>query len=206
MRQAGISLGMKRAVDIVGAGVGLLAMAPVMGVVAAALRVSVGAPVVFRHTRPGREGRPFELFKFRTMSNERDARGELLPDAERLTRVGSLVRSASLDELPQLVNVLRGDMSLVGPRPLLTQYLPRYSLTQARRHDVLPGITGWAQINGRNSVSWPEKLSLDVWYVDNWTPLLDLKILLATPLRVLRRSGIAQAGHVTMPVFLGEQA
>jgi sugar transferase EpsL len=205
MRQIGLPRLLKRTVDILGSAGALALLSPVIGMTAFAVRASMGSPVVFRHQRPGLKGRPFEVFKFRTMNDARDADGELLPDESRLTKVGSVIRSLSLDELPQLWNVLLGDMSLVGPRPLLMRYLPLYDATQARRHDVLPGITGWAQINGRNAISWPEKFALDVWYADHWSPLLDLRILVSTPLRVLRRSGIAKDGHVTMPVFLGNE-
>ena len=203
MRQTGLARGIKRAIDLAGAASALAVLSPVLGLAAVAVRVSMGSPVLFRHTRPGLHGHPFGVFKFRTMTDARDAAGNLLPDEDRLTRAGELIRSLSLDELPQLWNVLRGEMSLVGPRPLLMAYLSRYDATQARRHDVLPGITGWAQIHGRNNLSWPQKFALDVWYVDHWSPLLDLRILVSTPLRVLRRSGIAKDGHVTMPVFMG---
>jgi sugar transferase EpsL len=206
MRQSGLPRRVKRTIDLLASAAALAALSPVIAVTAAAVRASMGSPVIFRHTRPGLHGRPFEVFKFRTMNDARDASGELLPDDARLTRVGALIRSLSLDELPQLWNVLRGEMSLVGPRPLLMRYLPLYDATQARRHDVLPGITGWAQINGRNNLSWPQKFALDVWYADHWSPLLDLRILASTPLRVLRRSGIARDGHVTMPVFLGNDS
>jgi sugar transferase EpsL len=206
MRQSGLPRRVKRTIDLLASAAALAALSPVIAVTAAAVRASMGSPVIFRHTRPGLHGRPFEVFKFRTMNDARDASGELLPDEARLTRVGALIRSLSLDELPQLWNVLRGEMSLVGPRPLLMRYLPLYDATQARRHDVLPGITGWAQINGRNNLSWPQKFALDVWYADHWSPLLDLRILASTPLRVLRRSGIARDGHVTMPVFLGNDS
>ncbi len=182
--------------------VGLLA-APVVGAAALAVRATMGTPVFFRQKRPGLRGEPFGVLKFRTMTQERDASGALRPDAERLTAVGRFLRSSSIDELPQLWNVLRGDMSLVGPRPLLMQYLTRYSPEQARRHDVLPGITGWAQINGRNTLSWDEKFRLDSWYVDHWSLGLDLKILALTALRVVRREGISSEGHVTMPEFMG---
>lgn len=165
----------------------------------------MGAPVLFRHQRPGLNGKPFALYKFRTMKEARDKEGSLLPDHARLTRVGRVVRSFSLDELPQLLNVLKGDMSLVGPRPLLLQYLPRYSPEQARRHAVRPGITGWAQVNGRNALSWNEKLSYDVWYVNNWSLLLDVQILARTLGQVLRRDGISSVGHVTMPEFMGNE-
>jgi lipopolysaccharide/colanic/teichoic acid biosynthesis glycosyltransferase len=163
----------------------------------------MGPPVFFRQLRPGLHGRPFRVVKFRTMADARDARGGLLPDAARLTAVGRVLRATSLDELPQLWNVLRGELSLVGPRPLLMQYLPRYSPEQARRHDVLPGVTGWAQVHGRNALSWEDKFALDVWYVDHWSPWLDLRILAATLLHVARREGISQPGHATMPEFLG---
>jgi lipopolysaccharide/colanic/teichoic acid biosynthesis glycosyltransferase len=161
----------------------------------------MGRPILFRQRRPGRFAKPFWLLKFRTMSERRDANGNLLPDADRLTRVGRLLRASSLDELPQLWNVLRGDISLVGPRPLLMDYLPRYSPEQARRHDVMSGITGWAQINGRNALTWEEKFALDTWYVDNWSLNLDLRILLLTFKCALRRKGISSSGHVTMPQF-----
>ena len=206
MRQRGWRLGLKRALDTALAGAGLVASAPLMAGTALALRASVGSPVLFRQRRPGRGGAPFELVKFRTMLDARDASGRLLPDRERLTRVGRFVRSASLDELPQLWNVLRGDMSLVGPRPLLMRYLPRYSPEQARRHEVLPGITGWAQVNGRNALSWPEKFQLDLHYVDQWSLRLDLEILLQTAWTVLARRGVSSAEHATMPEFMGDLA
>jgi lipopolysaccharide/colanic/teichoic acid biosynthesis glycosyltransferase len=166
--------------------------------------LSMGRPILFRQQRPGRFAKPLKLLKFRTMSERRDASEKLLPDAERLTRIGRLLRATSLDELPQLWNVLRGDISLVGPRPLLMEYLPCYSPEQARRHDVMPGITGWAQINGRNALSWEKKFELDTWYVDHWSLWMDLKILGITALRVLRRDGISSAGYATMPKFVGE--
>lgn len=165
-----------------------------------------GRPVLFRQERPGRDGKPFLMFKFRTMTNAIDAEGRLLPDDQRLTRFGALMRSTSLDELPELLNVLRGELSLVGPRPLLMAYLPRYSPTQARRHEVLPGITGWAQVNGRNAIAWDRKFELDVEYVDRVSFLLDLRILLMTVKKVFVRSGIAAEGHATMPEFLGGTA
>lgn len=204
--QDGWRLAAKRLLDVTIAGAGAVAVAPVALATAAAIRVSMGAPVVFRQVRPGRAGRTFELYKFRTMKDARDAQGRLLPDAERLTAVGRFIRSTSLDELPQLWNVLRGDMSLVGPRPLLVQYLTRYDARQARRHDVMPGITGWAQIRGRNALPWPAKLELDVWYVENWSLALDLRILAETLVRVIRRDDVAQEGHVTMPEFMGNEA
>jgi lipopolysaccharide/colanic/teichoic acid biosynthesis glycosyltransferase len=197
-RQTGWRLLAKQLFDRSAAAVGLVAVAPVLGVTAVAIRATLGSPVLFRQVRPGLGGRPFELIKFRTMRDGPE------PDAERLTAFGRFLRASSLDELPQLINVVRGELSLVGPRPLLTRYLPRYSPAQARRHDVLPGMTGWAQINGRNALSWPEKFALDTWYVDHWSLALDARILLLTARRVLQRSGVAQAGHATMPEFMGE--
>lgn len=196
---------MKRAFDL-----GLvIALAPLwvglMAAVALLVRWRLGSPVLFRQERPGRDGKLFVMMKFRTMTNPRDSAGELLPDAERLTAFGKWLRTTSLDELPELINVLRGEMSLVGPRPLLTQYLRLYSERQARRHEVLPGITGWAQINGRNALSWPEKLELDVWYVENQSWWLDVKILGLTFLRVFQRSGINAPGSETMPEFTGSK-
>lgn len=164
-----------------------------------------GLPVFFAQQRPGLHGKPFYIYKFRTMTNARDTNGQLLPDEQRLTRFGQFLRSTSLDELPELFNVLKGDMSLVGPRPLLMQYLERYTLEQARRHEVRPGITGWAQINGRNAITWEEKFKLDVWYVDNCSLWLDSKILALTIWKVLRREGISQQGQATMSEFLGTQ-
>jgi lipopolysaccharide/colanic/teichoic acid biosynthesis glycosyltransferase len=160
-------------------------------------------PVFFRQTRPGLRGKPFTLYKLRTMTLERDAHGRLLPDAERITPLGSFLRASSLDELPELINVINGEMSLVGPRPLLMAYLRRYTPEQARRHEVKPGLTGWAQVNGRNAISWPQKFALDVWYVDHRSLALDLRILLLTVRNVLRREGISQAGHATMQEFMG---
>lgn len=196
----------KRALDLAVAVPGVIVAGPVMAGVALALRLDVGAPVLFRHRRPGLHGEPFVLLKFRTMSDARDANGELLPDDERLTKVGAAVRRLSLDELPQLLNVLKGDMSLVGPRPLLMEYLERYTSEQARRHDVKPGITGWAQVNGRNALSWDQKFAYDVEYVDELSLAMDLKILALTAAKVFRREGISAQGHATMPVFLGTQA
>lgn len=196
----------KRGFDLIASGVGLLLLAPLIGGTALAVLLSMGRPVLFRQQRPGRHGKLFVVFKFRTMSNDRDASGELLPDGQRLTRIGKFVRSTSLDELPQLFNVLRGDMSLVGPRPLLIRYLERYTPEQARRHEVRPGITGWAQVNGRNAISWEEKFALDTWYVDNWSLWLDFKILFLTVLRVVERKDVSNAGHETMPEFFGTPA
>jgi sugar transferase EpsL len=194
---------LKRGVDIGVAAVLLALLAPVLAGAALAIRLRMGAPVFFRQVRPGLGGVPFRLVKFRTMSDGLDARGEPLPDGERLTRLGAFLRRTSIDELPQLWNVLRGDMSLVGPRPLLMEYLDRYSPEQARRHDVRPGITGWAQVNGRNALSWEDRFRLDVWYVDNRSHALDLRILWTTLRKVLRREGISQAGHATAEKFRG---
>lgn len=189
--------------DIGGAAIGLLVCSPILAVVALLVRLKLGAPILFRQQRPGLHGKPFMLYKFRTMTDARDADGHLLPDAERLTNFGRFLRRTSLDELPELFNVLKGDMSLVGPRPLLMQYLDRYTPEQMRRHEVKPGITGWAQVNGRNALSWEEKFALDVWYVDHLSLWLDLKIILLTIWKVLRREGISQDGHATMEEFLG---
>lgn len=191
--------------DILGASVGLVVTLPISLATAAAVRLALGAPVLFRQERPGRYGRPFVLLKFRTMTSRRAADGSELPDAQRLTRLGRFLRASSIDELPELLNVLRGEMSLVGPRPLLMEYLPRYSDEQRRRHDVMPGVTGWAQINGRNALTWDEKFALDCWYVDHWSNELDLLILARTAIQVLRRSGIGHAGEPTMPNFMGNQ-
>ncbi len=193
----------KRLIDIIGAAAGLLVLSPVMLLVAILVRCLLGSPILFVQVRPGLFGRPFKIMKFRTMLEATDSSGQQRPDAERLTSFGRLLRSASLDELPELWNVLRGDMSLVGPRPLLTAYLPLYSLEQARRHDVRPGLTGWAQVNGRNALTWDEKFKLDTWYVDNRTWLLDLKIIVLTIWKVFRREGISAAGEATMPYFTG---
>lgn len=192
----------KRVFDIVGASAGLAVLAPVLGVTAAAVRVSMGAPVLFRQRRPGRHGASFELLKFRTMAVARAGQG-LESDGARLTAVGSLLRSLSVDELPSLWNVLKGDMSLVGPRPLLEQYLDRYTTEQARRHEATPGVTGWAQVNGRNAISWEEKFCLDVWYVDNWSLGLDVKIVYLTLLKVIARADISADDAPTMTEFLG---
>lgn len=194
---------MKRLFDIfVGLGA-LVLLAPLLAAVALLVRFRLGSPVLFRQPRPGLHGRIFGLIKFRTMTNARDAAGRLLPDAQRLTRFGRWLRATSLDELPELWNVLRGDMSLVGPRPLLVQYLERYTPEQARRHEVRPGLTGWAQVNGRNAQSWEDRFRLDVWYVDHRSFWLDLKILLRTLALVVRREGVAEVGHVTKEEFRG---
>lgn len=193
----------KRLFDILVAASLLLLTLPLMLVTALAVRWALGAPVLLQQSRPGKGGIPFRFFKFRTMTEERDAAGRLLPDERRLTSFGRWLRMTSFDELPQLFNVLRGDMSLVGPRPLLMEYLPLYSPLQARRHDVRPGITGWAQVNGRNALSWEERFRLDVWYVDHRSLLLDLRILLLTALRVFQARGVAQPGQATMTRFTG---
>lgn len=196
---------MKRLIDIVGALLVLLLLSPVIIMVAIGIGRTIGRPIFFRQERPGLQGEPFEMIKFRTMTDDRDASGELRPDAERLNAVGRFLRATSLDELPELWNVLRGDMSLVGPRPLLMQYLNRYTPEQARRHEVRPGITGYAQVNGRNALDWPERLALDIWYVDHRSVWLDLNILWATMSKVVRRDGISAPGEATMTEFLGNE-
>lgn len=193
----------KRVFDILLASVALIVLAPLLVVLFFAVRRRLGTPALFRQVRPGRGGRPFEMIKFRTMTDARDAAGRLLPDVERLHPFGRWLRATSLDELPELWNVLAGDMSLVGPRPLLMEYLPLYTNEQARRHEVRPGITGWAQINGRNALSWEEKFQLDVWYVDNRTLALDARIVASTVAKVLARDGISAEGEATMPRFTG---
>ncbi|MDX1539877.1 MAG: sugar transferase [Geminicoccaceae bacterium] len=194
---------LKRGFDVLVAGAALVVLALPMAAIALLVRLKLGSPVIFRQARPGRHGRPFDLIKFRTMTDERDASGELLPAEARLTPFGQMLRATSLDELPELWNVLRGDMSLVGPRPLLMQYLPLYTRRQARRHEVRPGITGWAQINGRNSITWEEKFELDVWYVDHRSLLLDLKILVLTAIKVVRREGIDAGVSSELALFRG---
>ena len=201
--QRGWRLAVKAAADRILGGAGLVVASPVLVAAAVAIRATMGSPVLFVQTRAGRGGVPFRVVKFRTMGAERDAAGLALDDGARLTPLGRFLRASSIDELPQLWNVLRGQVSLVGPRPLLLRYLPRYTAEQARRHDVLPGITGWAQVNGRNAISWDERFALDVWYVDHWTLTLDLKILAMTIGKVLRREGVSREGHATMPEFLG---
>jgi lipopolysaccharide/colanic/teichoic acid biosynthesis glycosyltransferase len=197
---------LKRLFDILLVASILFIGAPVFCCLIVMVRYKLGAPVFFRQIRPGRRGHPFEMVKFRTMRGDRDDNGDLLPDAERLTSFGKFLRSSSLDELPELWNVLKGDMSLVGPRPLLMEYLPLYTEEQMRRHEVKPGVTGWAQINGRNAISWDEKFKLDVWYVDNSSFWLDLKILFMTVRKVLVREGISANNDATMPVFKGGSA
>ncbi len=193
----------KRLFDITIALLALPVLALPMGAIALAIYLTMGRPITFRQERPGLHGKPFTLYKFRTMTDARDEQGNLLPDGERLLPLGRFLRSSSLDELPELFNVLRGEMSLVGPRPLLMCYLGRYTPAQARRHEVRPGITGWAQANGRNALTWEERFVLDVWYVDHWSLGLDLKILALTAWKVLKREGISYPGEVTMSEFLG---
>jgi len=194
---------LKRLIDILGSALLITLLSPVFLLVAIVVRCKLGSPVIFRQQRPGLCAAPFVVLKFRTMTDARDGQGNLLPDAERLTPVGMWIRSHTLDELPQLWNVLRGDMSLVGPRPLLTQYVERYTPEQGRRHMVKPGITGLAQISGRNALSWEEKFALDTWYVDHFSLWLDMTIMLKTILRLIKRDGISQEGHATMPEFMG---
>ena len=193
----------KRTFDILISLAALLLLWPVLLVLAVLVRVKLGRPVLFRQQRPGLHGRPFTMLKFRTMTDARDTEGNLLPDGERLSSFGRSLRSTSLDELPELINVVAGDMSLVGPRPLLMRYLDRYTPEQMRRHEVRPGITGWAQVNGRNAINWDQKFALDVWYVDHQSLRLDLRIFWLTVRNVLRREGISQAGEATMEEFLG---
>jgi len=193
----------KRLFDLVLTLPGLIVLSPILGLIALAVWINHGRPVLFRQARPGYAAHPFTVFKFRTMRIARTQEGKLLPDEVRLTALGRFLRSFSLDELPELWNVVRGEMSLVGPRPLLTQYLDRYTPEQARRHDVVPGITGWAQIHGRNAVTWEAKFALDIWYVDHWSLGLDLKILLLTVWKVIRREGISQPGRATADEFMG---
>lgn len=195
--------GLKRSIDICVSLFGLMVAAPVCALIAALLWADLGDSPLFRQMRPGKEGEPFELVKFRTMTDARDDEGNLLPDEARLTGLGRLMRRLSLDELPELWNVLKGDMSIVGPRPLRMEYLRLYTPQQARRHEVRPGITGWAQVNGRNSITWTEKFSLDVWYVDNISLMLDIRICRMTALQVIRQRGISAAGSATMPRFEG---
>ena len=192
---------MKRIFDLALTLPAFFMLSPILLIIGALIRISMGRPILFKQQRPGLGGRPFRLYKFRTMSDARDGKGNLLGDAQRLTPFGKFLRSSSLDELPELLNVIKGDMSLVGPRPLLMRYLGRYTPEQARRHEVKPGLTGWAQINGRNAISWEDKFKLDVWYVENRTIYLDLKIVLLTIKKVLKREGISQSGHATMQEF-----
>jgi sugar transferase EpsL len=195
----------KFALDKVISLAGMVIFAPALLLLFVLVRLLLGSPAIFKQQRPGLHGRPFMIYKFRTMKDTRDSSGELLTDGERMTRFGYFLRNTSLDELPELFNVLKGDLSFVGPRPLLMEYLPRYSPEQTRRHDVKPGITGWAQVNGRNAISWDDKFKLDIWYVDNRSFWLDCKILWLTLVKVLKREGITQQGHVTMEKFKGNE-
>lgn len=197
---------MKRLFDIFATLLAFVLLWPLLVCIAVIVRISLGKPVLFRQQRPGLHGKPFMMYKFRTMLDGRDKQGSLLPDDQRLTKLGNFLRSTSIDELPELFNVLKGEMSLVGPRPLLMDYLPLYSPEQMRRHDVKPGITGWAQVNGRNAISWEEKFKLDVWYVDNQSFWLDLKILWLTVIKVFKREGISQEGEATMEKFKGARS
>jgi len=195
----------KRILDFVLSIIIMLVCLPVMLIVGLIIFLTEGKPIFFFHERPGKDGQPFKLIKFRSMRNARDAEGNLLPDGERITNFGNFIRKTSIDELPEFINVLRGEMSLVGPRPLLMQYVDRYSPQQFRRHEVLPGITGWAQVNGRNAISWNEKFMLDIWYIDHWSVWLDIKILLLTVWKVISGEGISQAGRATMDEFMGNE-
>jgi sugar transferase EpsL len=196
---------LKRSFDLLVVTVVLAFTWPVFLLLYVLIRTNIGSPVIFKQLRPGYKGRSFMMFKFRTMTNERDKSNNLLPDDLRITSIGRIVRSLSLDELPEIINVFRGEMSLVGPRPLLVEYLNRYTIEQARRHDVRPGITGWAQVNGRNAITWEEKFLLDTWYVDNQSFGLDLRILILTIWKVIRREGIDQEGLVSASVFMGSE-
>lgn len=193
----------KRIFDFTASLSGLILLSPILIVVALLIRLNLGSPIFFTQDRVGKHNKVFKMIKFRSMKDGVDKDGNLLPDEMRLTRFGKILRSTSLDELPELLNVLKGDMSLIGPRPLLVDYLPLYNESQIRRHNVLPGLTGWAQINGRNSLSWNEKFNLDVWYVDNWSLILDIKIFFLTIYKVFKRDGISQEGNVTMERFNG---
>lgn len=199
------SILIKSMLDRLVAVITLLLFSPLLAIIATIIYTRIGKPIFFAQPRPGKDDQIFTFYKFRTMTNERDVDGNLLPDEQRLTALGQFLRQTSLDELPQLWNVLKGDMSFVGPRPLMVEYLDRYSPEQARRHKVKPGITGWAQVNGRNAVAWEERFKLDVWYVDHWSPWLDLEILFLTVWKVLQREGISQAGHATMEDFRGKR-
>ena len=202
----GIQLIIKRLADVVMSAAGMFLLSPVFAVLAVLVRLKLGTPVLFCQQRPGLHGQPFVIFKFRTMTDARDADGKLLPDCERLLPFGRFLRSTSLDELPELINVFVGKMSLVGPRPLMMKYLGRYTAEQARRHEVKPGITGWAQVNGRNAATWEDRFRLDVWYVDNWSLWLDTKILLRSVLAVLKRENVTQDGRATVDEFMGTEA
>jgi sugar transferase EpsL len=195
----------KRLFDLTFALLALVILSPIILVTAILVRIFLGTPILFKQQRPGYKGHPFFIYKFRSMTNRLTRNGSLLSDAERLTRFGHLLRSLSLDELPELFNILRGEMSFVGPRPLLMEYLPLYSPEQARRHDVVPGLTGWAQVNGRNAIDWPARFKMDVWYVDNWSFWLDIRIIFLTVLKVISREGVNQEGQSTVEYFKGEE-
>jgi sugar transferase EpsL len=195
----------KRWFDLVLTVPGFVVISPALVIIALLVRLQLGRPVLFKQVRPGLDGKPFTIYKFRTMTDARDKNGNLLPDAQRLTKLGRFLRATSLDEFPELWNVIKGDMSLVGPRPLLMQYLARYTTDQARRHEAKPGVTGWAQVNGRNAILWEEKFALDLWYVDHCSVFLDIRIILMTLLKVFQREGIAAAGEATMPEFFGSR-
>jgi lipopolysaccharide/colanic/teichoic acid biosynthesis glycosyltransferase len=196
----------KRMFDLALTLTALVVFSPLLVWVAILVRTRLGAPVLFRQVRPGIHGKPFTIYKFRTMTDEWDEIGDLLPDNQRLCKLGRFLRSTSLDELPELFNVLKGEMSLVGPRPLLMKYLPRYTNEQSRRHEVKPGITGWAQVNGRNAISWEDKFRFDMWYADHWSLWIDVKILLKTLAKVIKREGISEKGQETMSEFIGSNA
>jgi lipopolysaccharide/colanic/teichoic acid biosynthesis glycosyltransferase len=193
----------KRIFDLIAALLGLIFLSPFILLTALCVAIFLGTPIIFRQQRPGYKGQPFFIYKLRTMTDASDSAGNLLPDSERLTRLGRFLRALSLDELPELYNILRGEMSIVGPRPLLMEYLERYSPEQMRRHDVYPGLTGWAQVNGRNAITWQEKFRHDIWYVDNWSFWLDIKIILFTLWKVIKREGISQPGQATTEYFMG---
>jgi sugar transferase EpsL len=195
----------KRLFDIIFSVLAIIILFPILLLTAIFVRLFIGTPIFFTQQRPGYKGRPFLIYKFRTMTERLGPSGSLLPDSERLTPFGHFLRTLSLDELPELFNILCGDMSFVGPRPLLMQYLPLYSAEQARRHDVIPGLTGWAQVNGRNAITWPDKFKYDIWYVDHWSFWLDLKIIFMTAVKVFKREGISQGGQATTEYFKGEE-
>lgn len=195
----------KRFFDIISSLLAIIILSPVLAVTAVLVRIKLGSPVLFKQERPGKDEKIFTLYKFRTMTDEKDENGELLPDEVRLTKFGQFLRSTSLDELPELFNILKGDMSVIGPRPLLVRYLPRYNSHQKRRHEVRPGLSGWAQVNGRNTISWEDKFNMDVEYVDNYSLLMDIKILLMTVVNVLKHDGISSETSVTMEEFMGNE-
>ncbi|RAT06654.1 sugar transferase [Bacillus cereus] len=197
---------MKRLFDVLVSSILIVLVSPILLILAILIRINLGSPIIFKQQRPGMYGKPFYLYKFRSMSDKRDKEGNLLPNHMRMTKFGNVIRRFSLDELPQLINVLKGDISLVGPRPLLMEYLNLYTKEQARRHEVRPGITGWAQVNGRNAISWEEKFELDVWYVNNHSFVLDMKILFLTALKVVRTEGVNKSENITMPKFTGTKS